>query len=58
MRSRFDPWVRKISWRRAWQWAPVFLPGKSHRQKSLAGYSLYGHKGLDVTEACMHVLMD
>ena len=38
-RCRFDPWVGKIAWRRAWQPTPVFLPGKSHRQKSLAGYS-------------------
>ena len=34
----FDPWVRKILWRRAWQPTPVFLPGKSHEQRSLAGY--------------------
>ena len=36
----FDPWVRKIPWRRKWQPTPVFLPGKSHGQRSLAGYSL------------------
>ena len=36
---RFDPWVRKIPWRRAWQPTPVFLPGESHGWKSLAGYS-------------------
>ena len=35
---RFDPWVRKIPWRRAWQPTPVFLPGESHRQRSLAPY--------------------
>ena len=35
---RFDPWVRKIPWRRAWQPAPVFLPGESHGQRSVAGY--------------------
>jgi len=34
-----DPWIRKISWRRKWQPAPVFLPEKSPRQRSLAGYS-------------------
>ena len=33
----FDPWVRKIPWRRAWQRTPVFLPGESHRQRSLVG---------------------
>ena len=43
-RLRFDPWVRKIPWRRAWQSTPVFLPRESHRQRSLAGYSLWGHK--------------
>ena len=35
-RCRFDPWVRKIPWRRKWQPTPVFLPGKSHGQRSLA----------------------
>ena len=40
----FDPWVRKIPWRRIWQPTPVFLPGKSHGQRSLAGYSPWGHK--------------
>ena len=33
----FDPWVRKIPWRRKWQPTPVFLPGKSHGQRSLVG---------------------
>ena len=36
----FDPWVRKIPRRRAWQPTPVFLPGESHGQRSLEGYSL------------------
>ena len=35
-RCRFDPWVGKIPWRRKWQPTPVFLPGKSHGQRSLA----------------------
>ena len=34
----FDPWVKKIPWRREWQSPPVFLPGKSYRQRSLVGY--------------------
>ena len=34
-RCRFEPWVRKIPWRRKWQPAPVFLPGESHGQRSL-----------------------
>jgi len=33
-----DPWVQKIPWRRAWQPTPVFLPGESHGQRSLADY--------------------
>ena len=43
-RPRFDPWVRKISWRRAWQPTPVFLPRKSNGQRSLVGYSPWGQK--------------
>ena len=39
VRLWFDPWVVKIPWRRAWQPTPVFLPGESHGQRSLAGYS-------------------
>ena len=46
----FDPWVRKIHWRREWQSTPLFLPGKSHRQRSLMGYSPGGHKEVDTTE--------
>jgi len=38
-RCRFDPWVGKTPWRRAWQPTPVFLPGESHGQRSLVGYS-------------------
>ena len=34
---RFNPWVRKIPWSRKWQPAPVFLPGKSHGQRTLVG---------------------
>ena len=43
-------WGGKIPWRRAWQPTPVFLPGKSHGQRSLAGYSPWGHKESDTTE--------
>ena len=35
----FNPWVGKIPWRREWQPTPVFLPGESHGQRSLVGYS-------------------
>ena len=44
----FKPWVWKSPWRRKWQPIPVFLPGKSHGQKGLVGYSPQGH-----TESCM-----
>ena len=43
-RQELDPRVGKISWRRKWQPTPVFLPGKSHGQRSVAGYSLWGRK--------------
>ena len=43
-RGRFHPWVRKFPWRREWLPAPVFLPGNSHRQRSLAGHGLSGRK--------------
>ena len=38
-RCRFDPWFGKIPWRRKWQPTLVFLPGESHEQRSLVGYS-------------------
>ena len=50
-RCGFDPWVEKIPWRRKWQPAPAFWPGESHGQRSLMGYSLWGCKELDMTEA-------
>ena len=53
----FNPWVGKIPWRRKWQPAPVFLPGESHGQRSLAGYSPWGHKESDMTEhSQIHIL--
>ena len=55
---RFDPWVWKIPWRRKWQPTRVFLLGKSHGQRSLAGYSLWGHQESDMTEhACRMPLL-
>ena len=56
-RHRFDPWVGKIPWRRKALPNPVFLPGDSLGQRSLAGYSPYGHKDLDMTEATKHTCM-
>ena len=54
----FDPWIRKISWRRR---KPTleFLLEKSHLQRSLSGYSPKGHKESDMNEwlnmhACTH----
>ena len=51
MRLKFDPWVRKIPWRRTWQPTPVFLLGESNGQRSLEGYSSWGCKELDMTKA-------
>jgi len=50
-RRRFKPWVRKMPWRRAWQPTPVFLPGETHGQRSLVGYSPLGGKQSDISEA-------
>ena len=53
----FDPWVRKIPWMRKWQLVPVFLPGKTHGQRSMVNYSPYSCKELDMTEhACMYFI--
>ena len=49
-RLGFDPWVGNIPSRRKWQPTPVFLPGKSHGQRSLVGYSPWGCKELDMTQ--------
>ena len=46
----FNPWVRKIPWRKKWQPTPVFLPGESHGQRSLEGYSPKVWKELGMTE--------
>ena len=52
------PWVGEIPWRRAWQPIPVFLPGESHGQRSLGGYSPWGCKELDMTEVTWHTHTD
>ena len=49
-RPGFDPWVRKNSWRRAWQPTPVFLLENPHGQRSLVGYNPWGHKESNRTE--------
>ena len=43
-KPRFDPWVGKIPWRREWLPTPVFLPGESHGQRSLASYTPWGRR--------------
>ena len=50
MSCGFDPWVRKIPWRQAWQPPPVLLPGESHGQRSPPGYRPWGCKESDTTE--------
>ena len=53
-----ETWVRSLGgedpWRRQWQPTPVFLPGESHGQRSLVGYSPWGHKESDTTEVTKH----
>ena len=46
----YNPWVRKIPWRRKWHPTPVFLPGESYGQRSLAGYSPWGQKESETVE--------
>ena len=58
-RHGFNPWVRKNPWSRKWQPTLVFLPGKFHRHRSLAGYSLGGCKESDTAEhsaGCQDIL--
>ena len=42
--TQVEPWFRKIPWRKDWQPTPIFLPGKSHAQRNMAGYSLWDGK--------------
>ena len=53
-RHRFDPWVRKLPWRRAGQPTSVFLPGEFHELRKLVGYSPKSFKELDTTKATEH----
>ena len=48
--TQFNPWVRKIPWRRKRQPTSVFLPGESHGQRNLVSYSPWCPKELDMTE--------
>ena len=57
-KCRFDPWVRKSPCSRKWQPTPVFLPGKFHGQRSLAGCSSRVRKELDMTEhTCWNIFL-
>ena len=56
-RPGFNVWVRKIPWRWEWLPTPVFLPGEFHEQRSLAGYSPWSRKGLDMTEELTHTIV-
>ena len=49
-RPRFSIWVRKIPWRSEWLPTPIYLPGESHGQRSLAGYNPWSCKEVDTTE--------
>ena len=53
MRVQF-PESGRFPWRREWQPAPVFLPGESHGQRSLVGYSPWGRTESETTEATFH----
>ena len=50
----WETWVllpgQEDLWKRAWLPTPVFLPGESHGQRSLVGYSPWGHKELDMND--------
>ena len=48
------PGIGKVPWRRKWQPTLVFLPGKSHGQRNLVGYSPQGRKELDMTDFTFH----
>ena len=59
-RLEFDPWVKKILWRRKWQPTRVFYLGKSHGQRSLVSCSPWGHRDSNTAEqlslhACLHM---
>ena len=57
-RCRLDPWVGKTLWIRKWQPTPVFLPGKFHGQRHLAGCSSWGYSKSDTVEHTQHSSKD
>ena len=56
-RSGFNPWVRKIPWRRAWPPTPVFLPGELHGQRSLSSYCPYAKNQTWLMQLSTHVYL-
>ena len=48
--TQVQPLSWEDPWRKEWQPTPVFLPGKSHGQRTLVGYSPWGRKEFDMTE--------
>ena len=55
-RCKFNLWFGKVPWKRKLQPTPVFLHGKSHGQKSLVGYSLWGFKESETTEEWNNII--
>ena len=53
-RYQFNTWVRKMPWKNAWQLTLAFLPGEFYVQRSLLGYSPWGHKQSDMTGVTQH----
>ena len=51
-RPGFNPWIRKMPWKRKWQPTSVFLPGELHGQKSLTGYSPWDSPGKNTGVGC------
>ena len=56
-RQGFDPWLRKMPWRKKWQPVPGPLLGESHGQRCPVAYSLWGHKESDTTEQLTHSML-
>ena len=57
-RPGFDPWVRKIPWRRKWHPTPVLLSGEFHGQRSPEGYNPWDSKEWDTTEQLTFTFRD
>ena len=53
-RPRFDPWIRKMPWRREWQPTPVFLPGEFPWTEKPGGLQHMGSQRVDGTEVTEH----